>query len=84
MALRLGQLPPAIGDEAEPEVDQGVVALAFGLVDRRRLEPAQRQRILHPGERITQPLERGARVRLLAGERRDGGQGQHAGGQPEP
>src|SRR5262249_21540492 len=37
-----GDLAQAVGNEAEAEVDQWVVAVVFGDFDRRRLEPLER------------------------------------------
>ena len=52
IVVRLGvsELPQAVRDEPEPAVEQWIVALLLRDLDRRRLEPLQRERVGHARE----------------------------------
>src|SRR2546427_12225283 len=74
MPFGAGDLAEPVGEEPEPQMDQGVVAVPLRQLDPRGLEALQGDRVTHPRERVAQRLERRPVRRRLGGEAmRDGG-----------
>ena len=64
-------LAQPVRDEAEPEVNERIVAVALGDADRRRLEPLEADAVGRTAERIAQAVERRALGRALRADASD-------------